>query len=219
MILERRKKMKKQVTALLSTLVLSTIAFAGTASAHVVVYPQEATQGSYEKFTVRVPTEKDVPTTKVKIEIPKDVEVSRFEPMEGWKYDIQKDSSGLITSVTWTATGEGLSSTEFGEFNMQGKVGDNAKKIVWKAYQTYKDGSTVAWEGPADAETPASITTVVKGNGSEENSHTSATDQTTAGNEVTNNDSNSTLPTTLSIIALVLGVISLLLSLRRNKQS
>jgi uncharacterized protein YcnI len=219
MILERRKKMKKQVTALLSTLVLSTIAFAGTASAHVVVYPQEATQGSYEKFTVRVPTEKDVPTTKVKIEIPKDVEVSRFEPMEGWKYDIQKDSSGLITSVTWTATGEGLSSTEFGEFNMQGKVGDNAKKIVWKAYQTYKDGSTVAWEGPADAETPASITTVVKGNGSEENSHTSATDQTTASNEVTNNDSNSTLPTTLSIIALVLGVISLLLSLRRNKQS
>ncbi|GAB1793240.1 YcnI family copper-binding membrane protein [Priestia sp. JNUCC 25] len=211
--------MKKQVTALLSTLVLSTIAFAGTASAHVVVYPQEATQGSYEKFTVRVPTEKDIPTTKVKIEIPKDVEVSRFEPMEGWKYDIQKDSSGLITSVTWTATGEGLSSTEFGEFNMQGKVGDNAKKIVWKAYQTYKDGSTVAWEGPADAETPASITTVVKDNGTEEDSHTSATNQTTAGNEVTNNDSNSTLPTTLSIIALVLGVISLLLSLRRNKKS
>ncbi|MDD1515335.1 YcnI family copper-binding membrane protein [Priestia megaterium] len=211
--------MKKQVTALLSTLVLSTIAFAGTASAHVVVYPQEATQGSYEKFTVRVPTEKDIPTTKVKIEIPKDVEVSRFEPMEGWKYDIQKDSSGLITSVTWIATGEGLSSTEFGEFNMQGKVGDNAKKIVWKAYQTYKDGSTVAWEGPADAETPASITTVVKGNGTEEDSHTSATNQTTGGNEVTNNDSNSTLPTTLSIIALVLGVISLLLSLRRNKKS
>ncbi|MDO6851474.1 YcnI family protein [Priestia megaterium] len=211
--------MKKQVTALLSTLVLSTIAFAGTASAHVVVYPQEATQGSYEKFTVRVPTEKDIPTTKVKIEIPKDVEVSRFEPMEGWKYDIQKDSSGLITSVTWTATGEGLSSTEFGEFNMQGKVGDNAKKIVWKAYQTYKDGSIVAWEGPADAETPASITTVVKGNGTAEDSHTSATNQTTAGNEATNNNSNSTLPTTLSIIALVLGVISLLLSLRRNKQS
>ncbi|MQR88143.1 DUF1775 domain-containing protein [Bacillus megaterium] len=211
--------MKKQVTALLSTLVLSTIAFAGTASAHVVVYPQEATQGSYEKFTVRVPNEKDIPTTKVKIEIPKDVEVSRFEPMEGWKYDIQKDSSGLITSVTWTATGEGLSSTEFGEFNMQGKVGDNAKKIVWKAYQTYKDASTVAWEGPADAETPASITTVVKGNGTEEDSHTSATNQTTTGNEVTNNNSSSTLPTTLSIIALVLGVISLLLSLRRNKKS
>lgn len=209
--------MKKQVTALLSTLVLSTIAFAGTASAHVVVYPQEATQGSYEKFTVRVPSEKDIPTTKVKIEIPKDVGVSRFEPIEGWKYDIQKDSSGLITSVTWTATGAGLSSTEFGEFNMQGKVGDNAKKIVWKAYQTYKDGSTVAWEGPADAETPASITTVVKGNGTVEDSHTSATNQNTAGNEATNNDSNSTLPTTLSIIALVLGVISLLLSLRRNK--
>ena len=211
--------MKKQVAVLLSTFILSTIAFAGTASAHVVVYPQEATQGSYEKFTVRVPTEKDIATTKVKVEIPKDVEISRFEPKEGWKYELQEDSSGLITSVTWTATDAGLSPTEFGEFSMQGKVGDNAKKIVWKAYQTYKDGSTVAWEGPADAETPASITTVVKDNGTEEDSHTSATNQTTAGNEVTNNDSNSTLPTTLSIIALVLGVISLLLSLRRNKKS
>ncbi|MGC3787537.1 YcnI family protein [Priestia aryabhattai] len=211
--------MKKHVTALLSTLVLSTIAFAGTASAHVVVYPQEATQGSYEKFTVRVPTEKDIPTTKVKIEIPKDVEISRFEPMEGWKYELQKDSSGLITSVTWTATDAGLSPTEFGEFNMQGKVGDNAKKIVWKAYQTYKDGSTVAWEGPADADTPASITTVVKGNGAEGDSHISATNETSATNEATTNDSNTALPTTLSIIALVLGIISLIFSLKRKKQS
>src|SRR6478736_3007018 len=194
--------MKKQVTTLLSALVLSTIAFAGTASAHVVVYPQEATQGSYEKFTVRVPTEKEIPTTKVKIEIPKDVEISRFEPKEGWKYELQKDSSGLITSVTWTATDAGLSPTEFGEFNMQGKVGDNAKKIVWKAYQTYKDG-----------------TTVVKGNGAEGDSHASATNETTVTNEATNNDSNVTLPTTLSIIALVLGIISLIFSLRRKKQS
>ncbi|MDW4509582.1 YcnI family protein [Priestia megaterium] len=201
--------MKKQVAALLSTFILSTIAFAGTASAHVVVYPQEATQGSYEKFTVRVPTEKDIATTKVKVEIPKDVEISRFEPKEGWKYELQEDSSGLITSVTWTATDAGLSPTEFGEFSMQGKVGDNAKKIVWKAYQTYKDGSTVAWEGPADADTPASITTVVKGNGAEGDSHISAT----------NDDSNSALPTTLSIVALVLGIVSLILSLRRKKQS
>jgi uncharacterized protein YcnI len=211
--------MKKQVITLLSTLVLSAIAFAGTASAHVVVYPQEATQGSYEKFTVRVPTEKDIPTTKVKIKIPKDVEISRFEPKEGWKYELQKDSSGLITNVTWTATDAGLSPTEFGEFNMQGKVGDNAKKIVWKAYQTYKDGSTVAWEGPVDADTPASITTVVKGNGAEGDSHTSATNETTTSNEETTNDSNTTLPTTLSIIALVLGVVSLILSLRRKQQN
>ncbi|MBK0295680.1 YcnI family protein [Bacillus sp. S34] len=206
--------MKKQVTALLSTLVLSTIAFAGTASAHVVVYPQEAIQGSYEKFTVRVPTEKDIPTTKVKIDIPKDVEISRFEPKEGWKYELQKDSSGLITSVTWTANNAGLSPTEFGEFNMQGKVGDNAKKIVWKAYQTYKDGSTVAWEGPADAESPASITTVIKGNGAEADSDTLATNENSDTNK-----SNLTLPTTLSVIALVLGIISLALSLRKKKQN
>ncbi|MBY0095172.1 nuclear export factor GLE1, partial [Priestia aryabhattai] len=68
-----------------------------------------------------------------------------------------------------------------------------------KAYQTYKDGSTVAWEGPADADTPASITTVVKGNGAEGDSHTPATNETAATSEATNHDSNAALPTPLSI--------------------
>jgi LPXTG-motif cell wall-anchored protein len=59
----------------------------------------------------------------------------------------------------------------------------------------------------------------VKGNGVEGDSHVSATNETTSTNEATNNDSNTTLPTTLSIIALVLGIASLILSLRRKKQS
>lgn len=202
--------MKKKVTTILAALVLSTISFVGAASAHVVVYPQEVTQGSYEKFTVRVPTEKDIPTTKVKIDIPKDVEISRFEPKPGWTYELEKDSSGLIKSVTWTATGEGLSATEFGEFSMQGKVGDSAEKIAWKAYQTYKDGSVVAWEGPADAELPASVTKVVKGNTTTD-AHGVATEETT-DNEETEDNSTSNVPLILSIIAVILGAVALMRS-------
>ncbi|MCY8233357.1 YcnI family protein [Priestia endophytica] len=205
--------MKKKVTTILAALVLSTISFVGAASAHVVVYPQEVTQGSYEKFTVRVPTEKDIPTTKVKIDIPKDVEISRFEPKPGWTYELEKDSSGLIKSVTWTATGEGLSATEFGEFSMQGKVGDSAEKIAWKAYQTYKDGSVVAWEGPADAELPASITKVVKGNTTTD-AHGVATEETTdnTDNEESEENSTSNIPLILSIIAVILGAVALMRS-------
>ncbi|MED4072620.1 YcnI family protein [Priestia endophytica] len=202
--------MKKKVTTILAALLLSTISFAGAASAHVVVYPQEVTQGSYEKFTVRVPTEKDIPTTKVKIDIPKDVEISRFEPKAGWTYELEKDSSGLIKSVTWTATGEGLSATEFGEFSMQGKVGDSAEKIAWKAYQTYKDGSVVAWEGPADAELPASVTKVVKGNTTTD-AHGGATEETT-DNEESEDNSTSSVPLILSIIAVILGAVALMRS-------
>lgn len=125
-----------------------------------VVYPKETTQGTYEVFTVRVPTEKDVPTVKVEVKIPADVDVSRFEPKSGWKYDLTKDSTGKITSIAWTTTGDSLSNTEFGNFNMQGKVADKATQISWKAYQTYKDGSVVEWTGAADSKTPASVTTV-----------------------------------------------------------
>src|SRR4051812_4550417 len=83
--------------------------FAGIASAHVTVLPKEATQGSYEMFTVRVPSENEtVPTTQIKVEIPAEVNISRFEPKPGWKYEIQKDASDKITSVTWTSEGAGL---------------------------------------------------------------------------------------------------------------
>ena len=43
---------------------------------------------------------------------------------------------------------------------MQGKVDDQAKELVWKAYQTYQDGSLVEWVGAADADKPASVTKV-----------------------------------------------------------
>lgn len=41
------------------------------ASAHVTVQPKVTTQGKYEVFTVRVPSEKeDSPTTKVEVKFP-----------------------------------------------------------------------------------------------------------------------------------------------------
>jgi uncharacterized protein YcnI len=152
--------MKKLVTSLILMLAAFSL-FAGIASAHVTVLPKETTQGSYEMFTVRVPSENDtVPTTQVKVEFPSDVNISRFEPKPGWKYEIEKDASDKITSVTWTTEGEGLSATEFGLFYMQGKVADEATEIVFKAYQTYQDGSVVEWVGAPDAQKPASVTTV-----------------------------------------------------------
>ena len=47
---------------------MSLLIFSGIASAHVTVQPKETTQGSYEKFTVRVPSEKkDAATVKVEV--------------------------------------------------------------------------------------------------------------------------------------------------------
>jgi uncharacterized protein YcnI len=150
--------MKKWIGLLLA--MIFTLSFGSIANAHVTVYPKEAVQGSYEKFTVRVPTEKEVPTVKVEIKIPIDVDITKFEPKAGWKYDIVKDASGKITSVVWTAMDAGLGPTEFGEFNMQGKVADSTTTIAWKAYQTYKDGTIVDWTGAPGSDKPASVTSV-----------------------------------------------------------
>jgi uncharacterized protein YcnI len=131
------------------------------ASAHAVVYPQQVVANAYEKFSLRVPNEKDIPTVKVKVEIPAGFTVSRVQPLPGWSYTFTKDAGGIVTAIEWS--GGEIAATEFQEFVMSGKAPANAGKSAWKAYQTYKDGTVVEWAGPSDAKTPASIMEVVAG--------------------------------------------------------
>ncbi|QAY68278.1 DUF1775 domain-containing protein [Paenibacillus protaetiae] len=136
--------------------------FANMASAHVTVSPQKAEQGAYQVFTVRVPSEtKDKHTVSVSVDIPEGVIVSRTTPIPGWSYIFTKDADGKVTNVKWTADNEGLSQTEFQDFQLSGRVQDDAADLVWKAHQTYNDGEVIDWaDTAADAQFPASITTV-----------------------------------------------------------
>ncbi|KMY51745.1 YcnI family protein [Peribacillus loiseleuriae] len=217
--------MKKLLTFTVIMIVAFSL-FAGMASAHVTVQPKETSQGQYEVFTVRVPSEsEEVPTTKIEVKFPAEVNITRFEPKAGWKYEVQKDASDKITSVTWTAEGEGLTPTDFGQFNMQGKVADDATEIVWKAYQTYKDGSVVEWIGAPDAQYPASVTGVKPGDGSaHDHGHGEVTTDSTAdahgakeqATEETTTSSSSNTPLYLSIAALIVGLLSLGLTFKKR---
>ncbi|OUM95466.1 MAG: hypothetical protein A9Z00_08575 [Thermobacillus sp. ZCTH02-B1] len=140
------------------------------ASAHVTISPQEAVQGSYMVFTVRVPSEKEgTETTAVRVVFPEGVSVSRFEPKPGWTVAFERNADQAITEVTWTAEpGHGLDVTEFTEFRMSGRVLPDVEpgtRLVWKAYQHYADGSVVEWIGAPDTDspTPAPVTVVVPG--------------------------------------------------------
>ncbi|HLO01825.1 MAG TPA: YcnI family protein [Symbiobacteriaceae bacterium] len=139
------------------------ISVQGIASAHVTVYPKQFVAGAYENFVLRVPSEKEIPTTKVKVEIPAGFTVSRVKPVSGWTYTFTKDASGKVTAIEWT--GGEITATEYQEFGMSGKAPAEAGKVAWKAYQTYKDGTVVEWTGPSDAKTPASVVEVVAGTG------------------------------------------------------
>jgi len=194
--------------------------FAGMASAHVTVQPKQTMQGSYEVFTVRVPSEKEgLFTKKIKVTVAQGAAVSRVEPKPGWTYELEKAADETITSVTWTAEGEGLARTEFTEFRMSGKVADDAKELVWKAYQTYSDGDVVEWVGAPDASYPASVTTILPGTG-EGDGHgapAAAGSDDAAQEDGAHEKETSSLPLIFSIVAAVLSLVALIAALAKKK--
>jgi uncharacterized protein YcnI len=134
------------------------IALQGIASAHVGVYPNQVAANASEIFTLRVPNEKEIPTVKVKVEVPTGFTVSRVQPLPGWNYEFTKDAAGAITAITWS--GGEIKNGEFMQFIFQGKAPKDAGKFSWKSYQTYQDGSVAEWTGASDSKSPASTMTV-----------------------------------------------------------
>lgn len=128
------------------------------ASAHVTVNPNESAAGGFERYAVRVPTEKPVPTVKLELEIPANVTFSKVAPKPGWKYELKKDAAGKVTGIVWS--GGSIAADEFDEFYFQARNPKDPGKIAWKAYQTYGDGSVVEWVEPEGSSRPASITNI-----------------------------------------------------------
>jgi len=203
--------MMKQAKWMSGLLVAGAIWMTATAAqAHVNVYPKETTTGAYEKYTVRVPVEKEVNTIKVKLEFPAGVKVSTVQPVPGWSYDFEKDSEGRNTALTWTATDGGIKPHEFMEFAFVGANPKEAGEVSWKAYQTYADGDVVEWTGEKDSQTPASVTTISQGAGDAGHDHGHGAEQAApAAEQGTSGGISSTVPLVLSAAALLLSLVSL----------
>ncbi|MFT4286155.1 YcnI family protein [Nocardioides sp.] len=175
---------------------------AGTASAHVTVNPSSAPQGGYAKLTFRVPTESDTASTvTLEIALPAEITSVRVKPHPGWSYQIQRSGEDA-TGVTWTADdGVGIGRTEFDEFDLSIGPLPDTDQVVFKALQTYSDGSVVRWieeaaDGQAEPEHPAPVLTLTPAS----ETTASTTDDDNDG------DSDSKAPLILSIVALVVAV-------------
>jgi uncharacterized protein YcnI len=136
------------------------LAVAAPVWAHVVVSPEEVATGDYETLTVSVPTEKEVPTTEIRVEVPKGFLLSGVQPVPGWEHAFEEDG-GVVTAVTFS--GGEIRPREFQQFLVQAQAPETPGEYPWKAVQTYEDGSVVEWTGPPDAEEPASVVEVVSG--------------------------------------------------------
>jgi uncharacterized protein YcnI len=128
-----------------------------TAYGHVTVQPKQSAPGATERYTLRVPTEKFVPTVRVEVEFPATLDVSAFEPKAGWKIEERKNPSGKLVGVTLVGS---LDPGESAQFNFTARNPAAEGKLSFKAIQIYEDGTTSEWTGPEGSRTPAPIVDV-----------------------------------------------------------
>ena len=137
--------------------VVALLLLPATLGAHAVVQPAEAPPGAYQRYVLRVPTEREVPTTRVEIRFPAAVTVVSFADVPGWTLEVMTDSAGKIVGAAWTGT---LPPQRFVEFPFVAVNPREDVTIAWPVTQTYAGGEVVEWAGPEDSETPASVTLV-----------------------------------------------------------
>ena len=155
----KRSSTRAAVTILATA--LATVTAAAPGAAHVRVFADSAntTTGAcgFAKFIVRVPVEKPIATTGVRVTIPRDVIVYGTQPKAGWNVKLDMDR-GRIAAIEWS--GGKLEPHEFEEFAFLAGTPQRAQTLSWDADQTYEDGSVVHWNGAPGSDTPHSQTTV-----------------------------------------------------------
>ena len=150
--------MFKKRKSLSSRLLLCIALSAAMTQAHVAVLPKESATGATQKYTMRVPNEKNIPTVRMEAEFPAAAEVISVDPKEGWKIEVKKDPSGKIVAAVWS--GGSIAPNDIAEFGLQARNPSEQTKLVWKVIQVYTDGTKSQWTGPAGSRTPAPVTQV-----------------------------------------------------------
>ncbi|MEK3949203.1 YcnI family protein [Paenibacillus sp. FSL H7-0703] len=243
--IQTAKSRFSRFAASVSIIAAGALLFAGMASAHVTVKPSVSQPNAWETYTLKVPVEKNIPTTKVALKIPKEVVFKQYEPVPDWKVATEKDSTGKVTTVTWTTEKDGIQAGQYQRFSFVAQNADQNTTAPWDAFQYYSDGSIVEWTGDEGSKNPHSITEIT----ADATSATPAADSghdsagTAAGHTSTDaaKDSSSPAPASnnaveatpaasasassaaqttalvLSIIAVVLGAAAIGIALKRRK--
>jgi uncharacterized protein YcnI len=198
--------MKKMITKISFATVIIFGFFSSVASAHVKVNPKTSATGEEETYTVKVPVEKEVASTKFTLKMPSGVEFDSFQPVAGWNFSSQKDSDGKVSAITFESTDKGILPGQFQQFVFVAKNPNSAQKVTWDAYQYYKDGSVVEWTGDEGSESPHSITDIVvaRAGDQQQGQAVPQTKDKTKTDVKPNSGKTNSFPLILSIVALAL---------------
>lgn len=121
--------------------------------AHVTVWPMESRAAAGERYTVRVPTEGQVTTTSVDLEVPEGVTVSGVLVTGGFTYETKREGNRII-AITWKQDIKAGETAEFVFFARN----PSAPQIAWKVRQRFADGTSADWVGVEGDRRPASVT-------------------------------------------------------------
>ncbi len=157
-------RMLARTAAVLTAVLVSLVALAATASAHVGVSSPDATPGGFGKLTFRVPNESDTASTVgLRIQIPEEAAMAflSVQPVDGWEATLTTSDlpepveseggevSTYVSVVEFRAEdGGGIAPGEFQEFSLSGGPFPDAESVSYPTVQTYSDGTESAWIEP-----------------------------------------------------------------------
>jgi uncharacterized protein YcnI len=195
------------------------------AYAHVSVSSPDATRGGFGTVIFRVPNESEsANTTAITVQLPADTPFPEVKvgAMSGWiatttttplpePVEVEGFTvTEAVSSVTWTADGDGLPPEQFAEFQLSVGPFPDVDQIVFTATQTYSDGEVVAWsdptvEGQDEPEHPAPVLSLAA---------TGQTDGASDGASEDGSDSDSdSVARALGIAGVALGAAGLAMGL------
>lgn len=151
--------MRSIITATLAAL----IGLPAVADAHVTVRPRESKPSLEEKYTVRVPTEGEVATVSVELDIPDGVTVTDVPSPEGATHETTKTGTRIIR-IKWTKEIPPKQTAEF-PFVARNPAHE---QIIWNVRQNFADGKSTPWTPGTKLLSGAAPASVQAAAGSEE---------------------------------------------------
>jgi uncharacterized protein YcnI len=224
-----RSSLLKRTAVVAGAVGALTLALAAPASAHVTVNPNTGSQGGYAKVTFRVPNETDnADTTTLEVNLPMDTLVASvsLKPVNGWTAVAVKSKlatpikahdteiTEAVSKITWTAqAGAAIKPGQFQEFDVSMGPLPAANQMIFKALQTYSDGTVVRWidEPATDGTEPEHPAPVLKLTPTAANGAAAAPAGPTVSAAAADDSGNT--GTVLGAIGIVLGLLALVLGL------
>lgn len=137
----------KKTLLVASFIMAMLLVVSGSASAHVAVSPDTGKPAAFETYTFKAPSEKEIPAIGLRLVLPAGFKYDSVGVKPGWKIDTVKKGD-TVSEISWT--GGSVPPEQFDTFQIMGQNPPKPTTLAWKAYQTYADGSVIAWTEKAN---------------------------------------------------------------------